>query len=152
MKAIFKSMMVVGMMILSTATSFAGNNIDKDKDKHQEPARTFTTGCNLRHMHDVHCNAAPAVDHDKVYPGMNKKMRKHILKRKHHFDKHGHCKKCHYTSHEIHRMEREMHMEPHPHKDVHPRKDKHRQHGDVKRHHGDAHPKGNSQHKVIPGR
>lgn len=129
MKATFKSMMVIGMMILGTITSFASNNIDKDKDKDKlsKPARTFIAETNVHNDRN-----AVYVERTNFHPGIDKKMHKHFNKRKHSFDKHGHCKKCHYTAHEIRRIEREMHLE-HRHHDVHHKSHQH--------HHGHGKPK-----------
>lgn len=130
MKATFKSMMVIGMMILGTITSFASNNIDKDKDKLSKPARTFVAETNVHNDRN-----AVYVERTNFHPGIDKKMHKHFNKRKHSFDKHGHCKKCHYTAHEIRRIEREMHLE-HRHHDVHHKSHKHHHggHGSHKAH------------------
>jgi len=130
MKATFKSMMVIGMMILGTITSFASNNIDKDKDKLSKPARTFIAETNVHNDRN-----AVYVERTNFHPGIDKKMHKHFNKRKHSFDKHGHCKKCHYTAHEIRRIEREMHLE-HRHHDVHHKSHKHHHggHGSHKTH------------------
>lgn len=128
MKATFKSMMVIGMMILGTITSFASNNIDKDKLS--KPARTFIAETNVHNDRN-----AVYVERTNFHPGIDKKMHKHFNKRKHSFDKHGHCKKCHYTAHEIRRIEREMHLE-HRHHDVHHKSHKHHHggHGSHKAH------------------
>lgn len=128
MKATFKSMMVIGMMILGTITSFANNNIDKDKLS--KPARTFIAETNVHNDRN-----AVYVERTNFHPGIDKKMHKHFNKRKHSFDKHGHCKKCHYTAHEIRRIEREMHLE-HRHHDVHHKSHKHHHggHGSHKAH------------------
>lgn len=130
MKATLKSMMVIGMMILGTITSFASNNIDKDKDKLSKPARTFIAETNVHNDRN-----AVYVERTNFHPGIDKKMHKHFNKRKHSFDKHGHCKKCHYTAHEIRRIEREMHLE-HRHHDVHHKSHKHHHggHGSHKAH------------------
>lgn len=121
--------MVIGMMILGTITSFASNNIDKDKDKDKlsKPARTFIAETNVHNDRN-----AVYVERTNFHPGIDKKMHKHFNKRKHSFDKHGHCKKCHYTAHEIRRIEREMHLE-HRHHDVHHKSHQH--------HHGHGKPK-----------
>lgn len=119
MKTTFKSMMVIGMMILGTATTFAKSNVKVDKfEAHKEPQMmTVHKDCRLRHTHDRHCGNSFQVR-------MDKKMNKHFLERKHKFDKHGVCKKCHLTKHEIPSVEREMGLHhptpppahrPHPH-------------------------------------
>ncbi len=119
MKTTFKSMMVIGMMILGTATTFAKSNVKVDKfEAHKEPQMmTVHKDCRLRHTHDRHCGNSFQVR-------MDKKMNKHFLERKHKFDKHGVCKKCHLTKHEIPSVEREMGLQhptpppahrPHPH-------------------------------------
>ena len=113
MKATFKSMMVIGMMILGTVTSFANNNIDK----HHNPHNKVKVECHNNHIHDVHCGGYVVVDHPKAHPGMDKKMHKHMKKGKHRFDKHGQCKKCHLTQYEIDRIMRDRHHGHH--KDAH---------------------------------
>ena len=105
MKATFKSMMVIGMMILGTVTSFANNNIDK----HHNPHNKVKVECHNNHIHDAHCGGRVVADHPKAHPGMDKKMHKHMMKGKHRFDKHGHCKKCHLSQHEIDRIMRDRH-------------------------------------------
>ena len=102
MKATFKSMMVIGMMILGTVTSFANNNIDK----HHAPHNKVKAECHINHIHDAHCGSHVVADHPKPHPRMDKKMHKHLMKGKHRFDKHGQCKKCHLTQVEINRMMR----------------------------------------------
>lgn len=123
MKATFKSMMVIGMMILGTITSFANTNNDKKNRQNSIPKAE----CHLRHIHDAYCGGAPVVNH-QTHPGMDKKMHKHMTKGKHKFDKHGHCKTCHFTIHDIRRIEREMHIEHHHdrhHQDKHHHAKKH---------------------------
>lgn len=127
MKTTFKSMMVIGMMILGTATAFAKSNANVDKfDAHKEPhMMTVHKDCRLRHTHDRHCGNSFQVR-------MDKKMEKHFMERKHKYDKHGVCKKCHLTIHEIPSVEREMrishptpppaHRPHHPHHPHHPRR------------------------------
>lgn len=109
MKATFKSMMVIGMMILGTATSFANTNSDKFNASHDKDKKE----CHIHHNHDANFGGHVVVDRTKARHGMDKKMHKHMMKGKHHFDKHGHCKKCHLTEHEIRRIEHDMHRPHH---------------------------------------
>ena len=105
MKATFKSMMVIGMMILGTATSFANSNASADK-YHNVPRQE----CHLRHIHDSRCGGAPVVDKAKIYPGMDKKLRKHLLKGDHKFNRYGVCKNCNMNIREINHIERGLGM------------------------------------------
>ena len=126
MKATFKSMMVIGMMILGTVTSFASNNIDK----HHDPSNRVKAECHINHIHDKHCGGHVIADHPKARPEMDKKMHKHMKKGKHRFDKHGHCKKCHLTKHEIDRIMHDRHNGHHhdAHHPVPPKPFKHHKH------------------------
>ena len=117
MKTNFKSMMVIGMMILGTATTFAAT----DKMNHASPSISVEyhtkKECNLRHIHDSRCGGGPRVDihNRKMLPGMSKELRKHILKGNHKFNRHGVCRKCDLTRSEIRHIEREMeHSHPTP--------------------------------------
>ena len=103
MKATFKSMMVIGMMILSTATAFGKSNFNVDKYNATKAPYTMTVhkDCKIRHKHDRYCGNSFTVR-------MDKKMEKHFNERKHKFDKNGKCKKCNLTIYEIRSVEREM--------------------------------------------
>jgi len=111
MKATFKSMMVIGMMILGTTTSFASSNTAIDKN-HNTPKKE----CHLRHIHDSHCGGMSVADKHCVYPGMDKKLRNHIIKGNHKFNHSGVCKKCNMTMREIQHVERGMEINRHGHK------------------------------------
>ena len=65
MKATFKSMMVIGMMILGTVTSFASNNIDK----HHNPGNKAKAECHINHIHDKHCGGHVIADHPQGTSG-----------------------------------------------------------------------------------
>lgn len=89
MKATFKSMMVIGMMILGTATAFGKSNFNVDKYNATKAPYTMTVhkDCKIRHKHDKYCGNSFTVR-------MDKKMEKHFNDQKHKFDKRGMCKKC----------------------------------------------------------
>ena len=57
MKATFKSMMVIGMMILGTATAFGKSNFNVDKYNATKAPYTMTVhkDCKIRHKHDKYC-------------------------------------------------------------------------------------------------
>ena len=103
MKATFKSMMVIGMMILGTATAFGKSNFNVDKYNATKAPYTMIVhkNCKIRHKHNKYCGDAFTVR-------MDKKMEKHFNEGKHKFDKHGMCKKCSLTIYEIRSVEREM--------------------------------------------
>ena len=103
MKATFKSMMVIGMMILGTATAFGKSNFNVDKYNATKAPYTMTVhkDCKIRHKHDKYCGNSFTVR-------MDKKMEKHFNDQKHKFDKRGMCKKCSLTIYEIHSVEREL--------------------------------------------
>ena len=103
MMATFKSMMVIGMMILGTATAFGKSSANVDKyGAHKDPhTMTVHMNCRIRHNHTKHCGNTFSVR-------MDRKMEKHFRDGKHKFNKHDVCKKCNLSLHEIHSVEREM--------------------------------------------
>ena len=112
MKTTLKSLMVIGMMILSTATSFAANNADHHNKSQRPQAPTMQRECRLRHMHDSRCGGIVMADRHQF--AMDKKMRKHMAKGNHKFDRHGMCKKCRLTRRDIRRFEHSMTARPRP--------------------------------------
>lgn len=60
--------------------------------------------CLLRHIHDENCGGKYVVDRTSVFPGMNKKLRRHIYKGHHKFHRDV-CRRCHLTKKEIRRMQ-----------------------------------------------
>ena len=100
MKTTMKSMMVIGMMILGTMTTLGNTKTNVHNNKSHFVVRTTVVSntCNKRHVHDRCCN----IDRKPV---MSEKMRVHILKGNHNYDRHGVCKKCHLTRSEVRRME-----------------------------------------------
>ena len=100
MKTTMKSMMVIGMMILGTMTTLGNTKTNVHNNKSHFVVRTTVVSntCNKRHVHDRCCN----IDRKPV---MSEKMRAHILKGNHNYDRHGVCKKCHLTRSEVRRME-----------------------------------------------
>lgn len=113
MKTTLKSMMVIGMMILGTVTTFGKTttNVDKHIVSHNAAntvvvVHSTKKPCMLRHIHDSRCGGAP--NGQKVFPGMTNKVRNHIIKGNHRFNRHGVCTKCDLTASQIHHIEHEM--------------------------------------------
>ena len=103
MKTTMKSMMVIGMMILGTMTTLGNTTTNVHNNKSHFVVRTTVVSntCNKRHGHDRCCNI-------NRKPVMREKLRAHILKGNHNFDRHGVCKKCNLSRSEVRRMENEL--------------------------------------------
>lgn len=85
MKTIFKSTMVIGMMLLGTMTSFGKTTTNVDKlCKH------------------------PVLRVENGRPVLDKKTRNHIIKGNHKYNKDGLCRKCKLTRSQIYRIERHI--------------------------------------------
>ncbi len=67
MKATFKSMMVIGMMILGTATAFGKSNFNVDKYNATKAPYTMIVhkDCKIRHKHDKYCGNSFVVRMDR---------------------------------------------------------------------------------------
>ena len=63
--------------------------------------------CNLFHIHTETCGGKYVADRTRVYPGMNKRLRHHILKGNHKWHRDV-CTKCHLTKKEVRKMEVEV--------------------------------------------
>ena len=63
--------------------------------------------CTLFHIHTEECGGKYVVDRTRVYPGMNKRLRHHILKGNHKWHRDV-CTKCHLTKKEVRKMEVEV--------------------------------------------
>lgn len=109
MKTIVKSMMLIGMMVLGSVTTYGKTTISVSLNGPHISAHVTTKAkeCRLRHVHDKTCGG-PLVDINKA-PGKcplnDKKLEKHLRKGDHNFAKNDICKKCHMTRAEIRRME-----------------------------------------------
>ena len=98
-----KSMMVIGMMILGTMTTLGNTttNVHNNKSHFVVHTTEVKSMCNKRHVHDRCCNT------DRK-PVMSERMRTHILKGNHNYDRHGVCKKCNLTRFEVRKIENEL--------------------------------------------
>lgn len=118
MKTTFKSMMIIGMMILGTATGFAKKNANVNNfNSHNNIVRKE---CMLKHNHTASCIVPMAAHAPKPVHHMDHKMMKHFMDGRHHFDRFGICRDCHHTTHEILHIEREMNIHNHHHAPVVP--------------------------------
>ena len=86
MKTTIKSMMIVGMMILCTVSTFGKNNVQPRNHNDQPRQEMVVSNHSLEHR-------------------MDKPMPPHL----HQFGRNHECKVCHLTEYQIHQMEVDMH-------------------------------------------
>lgn len=122
--------MIIFVIIFGTITANAIslNNDDIECDSQDAESTEIIQKkkkCLLHHIHDEQCGGKYIVDHTKVYPGMNKKLRRHLYKGHHKFHRDV-CRRCHLTKKEIRRMEpevrrmvAEMRLKKHKHRKSH---------------------------------
>lgn len=108
MKTLFRTFLIITMMVIGTAYAEAIVNIDIDKlPDDQRVAETelkHKKKCHIRHIHTETCGGKYVRDRTRVYPGMNKRLRHHILKGHHKWHRDV-CRKCHLTKKEVRKME-----------------------------------------------
>ena len=100
-------MMVIGMMILGTTTVFGKTNTTVHNDRHN----------NIRTEVVVINNHGRGMDRMAAHRHMDRLMIKHILDRRHMFNRYGECNVCHMDRHEIRKAERDLrhnHVAPRP--------------------------------------
>ena len=112
MKAILRTLIIITMMVIGTVSANAIVHIDTDLLS--DPQETASTEmqlkkkkCHICHIHTELCGGKYVRDRTRVYPGMNKRLRHHIL-RGHHKWHRDVCRKCHLTKKEIRKMEVEV--------------------------------------------
>ena len=88
MKTTVRILMIVMMMVMGTVSVKA--TIDKDIDMPLEDEYEANTEiqlkrkkCHINHIHTETCGGNYVHDRTKVYPGMNKRLRHHIMKGHH---------------------------------------------------------------------
>lgn len=110
MKTTVKSMMLIGMMVLGSVTTFGKTTISVSLNGPHISAHVTTKAkeCKLRHMHDKNCGGMVVEPHKAPgrCPLSDKEMEKHMKKGKHNFLKNDICKKCHLTREQVRQMER----------------------------------------------
>lgn len=103
----FKTMMITGMMILGTLTTFGKTNTNVHHDRNHNTRTEVVVVTNHNHgMFDRH-----------MRPGMDRRFFiNHMMEGRHYFGHNHECKVCHLTRHQIHEIEKDMrhqHVAPH---------------------------------------
>lgn len=111
MKTILRTLMIVTMMIIGTVSAdaiiHADNNQLPDYDTSANTEVSPKKKCTLNHIHTETCGGKYVKDRTRVYPGMNRRLRHHILKGNHKWHRDV-CTKCHLTKNEVRKMEVEV--------------------------------------------
>ena len=108
-------MMVIGN-VSADAIIHAGNTLLPDCLTSQNIEVGPKKKCTLFHIHTEECGGKYVADRTRVYPGMNKRLRHHILKGNHKWHRDV-CTRCHLTKNEVRKMEVEVRkMESEMHK------------------------------------
>lgn len=111
MKTILRTLLIVTMMIIGTVSTYAFIHVDNILLPDHETSPYTEVGpkkkCTLFHIHTETCGGKYVVDRTRVYPGMNKRLRHHILKGNHKWHRDV-CTKCHLTKSEVRKMEVEV--------------------------------------------
>ena len=109
MEKIVRTLMIVMMMIMGTISVKATVGIDIDVLSEDDYAantevQLHKKKCHINHIHTETCGGKYVHDRTKVYPGMNKRLRHHILKGHHKWHRDV-CRRCHLTKKEVRKME-----------------------------------------------
>ena len=109
MKTLFRTLLFITIMIMGTASANAIVNINTDflpDDQSMEDMKVSLKKkkCHLCHIHTEMCGGKYVKDRTRVYPGMNKRLRHHIM-RGHHKWHRDVCRKCNLTKKEVRTME-----------------------------------------------
>lgn len=120
MKTKLRTLLIVIMLVIGTASANALIHIDNtllhDDLTSQNTEVDPKKKCTLFHIHTETCGGKYVADRTRVYPGMNKRLRHHILKGNHKWHRDV-CTKCHLTKKEVRKMEVEVRkMESEMHK------------------------------------
>lgn len=120
MKTILKTLLIVIMMVIDNVSAdaiiHAGNTLLPDCLTSQNTEVGPKKKCTLFHIHTEECGGKYVADRTRVYPGMNKRLRHHILKGNHKWHRDV-CTRCHLTKNEVRKMEVEVRkMESEMHK------------------------------------
>ena len=107
-------------MVIGTASADALIHIDNTLLHDDLTSQDTEVGpkkkCTLFHIHTEECGGKYVADRTRVYPGMNKRLRHHILKGNHKWHRDV-CTRCHLTKNEVRKMEVEVRkMESEMHK------------------------------------
>ena len=107
-------------MVLGTASADALIHIDNTLLHDDLTSQDTEVGpkkkCTLFHIHTEECGGKYVADRTRVYPGMNRRLRHHILKGNHKWHRDV-CTRCHLTKNEVRKMEVEVRkMESEMHK------------------------------------
>ena len=98
-------------MVIGTASAYALIHIDNTLLHDDLTSQNTEVGpkkkCTLFHIHTEECGGKYVADRTRVYPGMNKRLRHHILKGNHKWHRDV-CTKCHLTKKEVRKMEVEV--------------------------------------------
>ena len=108
MKRIIRALMIVLMMVLGTISIKATIYTDIDELSEDECVANMEMQrkkrCHINHIHTETCGGKYVHDRTKVYPGMNRRLRHHILKGHHKWHRDV-CRRCHLTKKEVRKME-----------------------------------------------
>ena len=101
--------MIVMMMVMGTVSVNATIDTDTDvlfEDKYEANTeiQLKRKKCHINHIHTEMCGGNYVHDRTKVYPGMNKRLRHHIMKGHHKWHRDV-CRRCHLTKKEVRKME-----------------------------------------------
>ena len=109
MKTTVRILMIVMMMVMGTVSVNATIDTDTDvlfEDKYEANTeiQLKRKKCHINHIHTEMCGGNYVHDRTKVYPGMNKRLRHHIMKGHHKWHRDV-CRRCHLTKKEVRKME-----------------------------------------------
>ena len=111
MKTILRTLLIVTMMVFGNVSADAIINVDNTLPPDYLTSQNTEVGpkkkCTLFHIHTETCGGKYVADRTRVYPGMNKRLRHHILKGNHKWHRDV-CTKCHLTKKEVRKMEVEV--------------------------------------------